>query len=326
MNLRSSTSVRSTAFPCPRWHQAFLLLAALVLPLGIRAAQPVTPIPVTATTTMVADLVRQVGGNRVQVESLMGPGVDPHLYKATAGDVLKLQKAQVIFYGGLHLEGRMTDVFTRIARQGRKVYAVAELMPEDRLLHPEGTEGLEDPHVWFDPELWAHAVDVVIEGLTTVDAAGAEHYRTRGASTRAEILDTHAWAKERLAAIPPAKRVLVTSHDAFAYFGRAYDFRVVAIQGISTVTEAGLADVVAMIDFIKREQVPAIFVESSVPHATIERVSRDSGARVGGELFSDALGAPGDIHTANGESYDVGTWTGMFKFNVNTIAAALTTP
>jgi manganese/zinc/iron transport system substrate-binding protein len=290
------------------------------------AAADALPIKVAATTTMVADLVRQIGGERVQVAGLMGPGVDPHLYKASAGDIAKLQDARVIFYGGLHLEGRMTDVFTRVARQGRKVYAVAELMPEDRLLHPAGTEGLEDPHVWFDPELWAYAVDVVVEGLSVVDPAGANAYATRGEAARRAILDTHEWARTRLAAIPPERRVLVTSHDAFAYFGRAYDFRVVAIQGISTVTEAGLADVVAMIDFIKREKIPAIFVESSVSHATIERVSRDSGARIGGELFSDALGTPGDVRTTHGESYDVGTWSGMLRHNVNTIADALLAP
>jgi manganese/zinc/iron transport system substrate-binding protein len=232
----------------------------------------------------------------------------------------------VIFYNGLHLEGRMTDVFTRVARQGRKVYALAEQMPEERLLHPEGTEGLEDPHVWFDPELWAHAVAVVIEGLGAIDPDAAAAYQERGDAVRRDILAAHAWAQQRLAALPKERRVLVTSHDAFAYFGRAYDFKVVAIQGISTVTEAGLADVVAMIDFIKRDKVPAIFVESSVPHATIERVSRDSGARVGGELFSDALGAMGDIRTHGGESYDVGTWIGMFKHNVNTIADALAQP
>jgi manganese/zinc/iron transport system substrate-binding protein len=250
--------------------------------------------------------------------------VDPHLYKATAGDILKMQRADVIFYSGLHLEGRMTDVFTRVARQGRKVYALAERMPEERLLHPEGTEGLEDPHVWFDPELWAHGVDTVVEGLAAVDPAGAADYAARGEQVRAEILALHAWARARLETVPPQRRIVVTSHDAFAYFGRAYGYRVVAIQGISTVTEAGLADVVTMIDFIKRERVPAIFVESSVPHATIERVSRDAGARVGGELFSDALGARGDMREGGGERYDVGTWTGMFKHNVNTIVEALT--
>lgn len=297
-----------------------------------QAATPPTATPGTpvlraaATTTMVADLVRLVGGDRIEVTGLMGPGVDPHLYKATASDVITLQRADVIFYSGLHLEGRMTDVFTRVARQGRKVYALTEGMPEDRLLHPAGPDAPEDPHVWFDPELWAHAVQVVVDALSTADPAGADLYRTNGDKTRAGILATHAWARKRLASIPPARRILVTSHDAFAYFGRAYDFRVVAIQGISTVTEAGLADIVAMIDFIKREKVPAIFVESSVPHATIERVSRDSGARVGGELFSDALGAPGDVRTAGGETYDVGTWTGMFKHNVNTIVAALQQP
>ena len=297
------------------------LVAALVT---ANAAEPA--VRATATTNLVADLLAQVGGERVAVQSLMGPGVDPHLYKATAPDVIKLQKADIIFYSGLHLEGRMTDVFTRVARQGRPIYALSESMPEDRLLHPSGPQGPEDPHVWFDPELWVYGIDVVVEGLSMFDPAGADYYAQRGAAVRSEILATHEWAKNRVAQVPVEKRVLVTSHDAFAYFGRAYDFRVVAIQGISTVSEAGLADVVAMIDFIKSENVPAVFVESSVPRATIERVSRDSGARVGGELFSDALGATGDIHTVNGESYDVGTWSGMFKHNVNTVVEALLNP
>jgi manganese/zinc/iron transport system substrate-binding protein len=289
--------------------------------LSAASAEPV--VRVTATTNLVADLVAQVGGERVAVQSLMGPGVDPHLYKATAPDVIKLQNADIIFYSGLHLEGRMTDVFTRVARQGRLIYALSEAMPEDQLLHPAGSEGLEDPHIWFDPELWVFGVDAVLDGLSTFDPEGTDYYASRAKNVRAEILATHEWAKGRVALVPLEKRILITSHDAFAYFGRAYDFRVVAIQGISTVTEAGLADVVAMIDFIKSENVPAIFVESSVPRATIERVGRDSGARVGGELFSDALGAAGDIHTFNDDSYDVGTWAGMLKHNVNTIVNAL---
>lgn len=321
MHLQSWTL--SFSFFCRRNLAAVTLALAgfSVFQTNARAIEPV--VRATATTNLVADLVGQIGGERVAVQSLMGPGVDPHLYKATAPDVIKLQKADIIFYNGLHLEGRMTDVFTRVARQGRPIYALSESMPEDRLLHPAGSEGLEDPHVWFDPELWVFGVDIVLEGLSTFDPDGADYYSARAQKVRAEILATHEWARDRIAKVPTEKRILVTSHDAFAYFGRAYDFRVVAIQGISTVTEAGLADVVAMIDFIKRENVPAIFVESSVPRATIERVSRDSGARVGGELFSDALGAKGDIHTFAGVSYDVGTWSGMLRHNVNTVVNAL---
>lgn len=306
------------------WSGFVLLVVTGFVPVGSAAEEPW--VRAVATTSIVADLVRQVGGPRVRVEALMGPGVDPHLYKATAGDVVRLQKADVIFYNGLHLEGRMGDVFTRVARQGGKVYAVAEALPEERLLLPGGSDGMEDPHVWFDPPLWAEGVAIVVEGLSAVDPGGAAEYAARGEAARHGILEAHAWAGATLAAVPAQRRVLVTSHDAFAYFGRAYDFRVIAIQGISTVTEAGLADVVAMIDFIRKERVPAIFVESSVSPATIRRVSRDAGVRIGGELFSDALGEPGDVRDCGGIPCDVGTWAGMFRHNVRMIAEALSAP
>jgi manganese/zinc/iron transport system substrate-binding protein len=276
-------------------------------------------IKITTTVTMVADLARNVGGDRVEVEALMGPGVDPHLYKAAASDVTKLQQADVIFYSGLLLEGKMQDIFSKLARSKRFVYPVTESIPLDRLLEPPEFAGHYDPHVWFDVPLWKLCIDTVAKGLSEFDPAGKEGYETRAAATRARLDELHAWALKKAGELPAERRILVTSHDAYNYFGRAYGFQVVGLQGISTVSEAGLADVAKLTDFIKQKKIKAVFVESSVPHDTIERISRDAGVKIGGELFSDAMGTPGQIE--NG--YDLGTYEGMIKHNLTTIVDAL---
>lgn len=294
---------------------ALFLLAALLLSLHAQAA----PLRVTTTTTMVADLVRSVGGDRVQVEALMGPGVDPHLYKATAADIPRLQRADVVFYSGLLLEGKLQDLLTKMARAKRRVHAVTEAIPTDRLLTPLESSGHPDPHVWLDVPLWKLCIDSVLKGLSEADPESRSHYEQRAAEARSRMDALHAWVLAKVAELPESKRILLTSHDAYSYFGRAYGFQVVGLQGISTVTEAGLADMAKMVDFIKAKQLKAIFVESSVPHNTIERISRDSGAKIGGELFSDAMGTPGQIE--NG--YDLGSYEGMIKHNVNTIVEAL---
>lgn len=293
-----------------------------ILSMGVPSAEG-APLRVVTTTTMVTDMVKQVGGDRVTVEGLMGPGVDPHLYKPAASDVTKLSRADLIFYSGLMLEGRMADLFAKMARSGKKTYPVTEAIPEKELLEPESFEGHWDPHVWGDPLLWAKCVDVVVTGLSEADPAGRKDYTARGNQLKTELKTLHAWAKQRIDEVPKAGRVLITSHDAFNYFGRAYGIEVVGVQGISTVSEAGLADVAKTVDFIKQRRVKAIFVESSVPPATIQRISRDAGVKVGGELFSDACGTVGEIHRGGGESYDVGTYIGMIKHNVNTVVEAL---
>jgi manganese/zinc/iron transport system substrate-binding protein len=274
---------------------------------------------VTTTTTMVADLVRSVGGDRVTIDTLMGPGVDPHLYKAAASDVTKLQRADVLLYSGLLLEGKMQDIFTNLARSKRRVHAVTESIPADRLLAPPQFEGHHDPHVWFDVTLWKLCIDTVVKALTEADPAGKDYYAKRADEKRARLDELHAWALQKAAELPPERRILVTSHDAYNYFGRAYGFQVVGLQGISTVSEAGLADVAKLSDFIKQKGIKAVFVESSVPHNTIERISNDTGAKIGGELFSDAMGTAGQME--NG--YDLGTYEGMIKHNLTTIVEAL---
>jgi manganese/zinc/iron transport system substrate-binding protein len=276
-------------------------------------------IRVTTTVTMVSDLVKHVGGDRVEVQGLMGPGVDPHLYKAAASDVSKLQGADVIFYSGLLLEGKMQDVFAKMARTKKHVYPVTEAIAQEKLLEPPEFSGHFDPHVWFEVPLWAMCVDTVVKGLSEFDPKGKDEFEKRGRETKARLAELHQWALKKAGELPAEKRILVTSHDAYNYFGRAYGFQVVGLQGISTVEEANVAARAKLTEFIKRNQVKAIFVESSVPPAAIKRISEDAGVKIGGELFSDAMGTPGQIE--NG--YDLGTYEGMIKHNLTTIVDAL---
>jgi len=274
---------------------------------------------VTTTTSMVTDLVKQVGGDRVEVQGLMGAGVDPHLYKASASDITKLQRAEVIFYNGLLLEGKLQDVFAKMARTKKHVYAVTESIAEKELLEPESFGGHYDPHVWFDVTLWAQCVESVVKGLSEFDPKNKEHFEKRGKETQAKMRDLHQWALKKAAELPKEKRILITSHDAFNYFGRAYGFQVVGLQGISTVEEASTAAMVKLVDFVKKQKVKAIFIESSVPPKPIKRISEDAGVKIGGELFSDAMGTPGQME--NG--YDLGTYEGMIKHNLTTVVNAL---
>lgn len=276
-------------------------------------------IKVTATTSMVTDLVKSVGGDRVEVQGLMGAGVDPHLYKASASDITKLQRAEVIFYSGLLLEGKLQDVFAKMARTKRHVYAVTESIPEKTLLEPESFGGHYDPHVWFDVTLWSKCVESVVKGLSEFDPKSKDYFEKRGKETQAAMSELHQWALKRAAELPKEKRILITSHDAFNYFGRAYGFKVVGLQGISTVEEASLASMTKLVDFVKQQKVKALFVESSVSPVAIKRISDDAGVKVGGELFSDAMGTPGQIESG----YDLGTYQGMIKHNLNTIVEAL---
>lgn len=278
---------------------------------------------VATTTTMVTDLVKAVGGDRVEVTGLMGPGVDPHLYKPGARDISHLSKARLIFYSGLMLEGRMADLFSKMARRGKKVYAITESVHEDKLLEPESFAGHWDPHVWGDPTLWSECVDTVIAALSENDPAGKKVYVERGAQLKSDYAELAAWAKKRSSELPDSHRILITSHDAFNYFGLAFGFEVIGVQGISTVSEAGLADITRIVDFIKEKKVKAIFVESSVSPATIERISQDAGVSIGGELFSDALGTPGKVRTIGGLTYDEGTYKGWIGHNINTVVNAL---
>jgi manganese/zinc/iron transport system substrate-binding protein len=277
------------------------------------------PMNIVATTGMVGDMVARIAGDRAEVDYLMGPGVDPHLYKATASDVRKLQRARVIFYNGLFLEGKLQTILERMNTTDRIVVAITADLDHDQLIDPGDGSGHPDPHVWFDTSLWASCIPVVVEALAAAAPESAAYFEQQGAQVKAEMLALHEWSVAKIGELPLEQRILVTSHDAYSYFGRAYDFQVVGLQGISTVSEAALADMAQMVDFIREQGVKAVFVESSVPHATIERIAADAKVRIGGELFSDAMGAPGQIE--NG--YDLGTYDGMVRHNVTMIVEAL---
>ena len=272
-----------------------------------------------ATTGMVADAVRAVAGDRADVDALMGPGLDPHLYKPTRSDIAQLLQADAVFYNGLLLEGKMTDALIRAATSGRPVHAVTELIDESRLLEPEEFAGHFDPHVWMDPSAWISAVEVVRDKLTELDPSGEETYRANAQAYADELRALDTYAERALSSVPESSRVLVTAHDAFNYFGRRYGFEVVGIQGISTESEAGVRDIQRLVDLLVDRRIGAVFVESTVSRRNIE--SLIAGARaagqsvtIGGELFSDAMGRPG--------TYE-GTYLGMIDHNVTTIARAL---
>jgi len=271
---------------------------------------------VVCTTGMVADVAREVGGNYVSVTSLMGEGVDPHLYKASPGDVEQLETADLICYSGLHLEGKLAETLESISHR-KLSCALAEHLPKDRILHSEG--GFSDPHVWFDVELWAETIEPVREVLTKLDPDHADEFAANAQRYHTELIALHAECKQKLAQIPKSRRVLVTAHDAFRYFGRAYDIEVKAIQGISTESEAGVKQINNLVQFISENKIKAVFTESSVNarnmQSLIEGCQR-SGHEVkpGDELFSDAMG---QANTPEG------TYVGMVRHNVEKIVEGL---
>ncbi len=278
-----------------------------------------TKLQVVATTTIVGDLVRTIGGDDVHVEALMGPGVDPHLYKASAGDVRRMSSAEVIFYSGLHLEGKMTDVLEGMNQRGARTVAVAECIPEDRLISLQGFAGLHDPHVWFDVDLWAQTVDCVVQALAELNPAGAETYNTNADRYLDELAQLDLWVQQRAGELPPEQRVLVTAHDAFAYFGRAYGFEVRGLLGVSTASETGTSDIQQLAEFIVERRIPAVFVETSVPRRYVEALQEAVAARgfdvkIGGSLFSDSLGTAGTPE---------GSYGGTVRANVDTIVDGL---
>lgn len=275
-------------------------------------------IKVVATTGMIGDMLINLGGKRLQVTSLMGPGIDPHLYKASEGDVTRMSTADIIFYNGLHLEGKMAEVFEKLESRIKTV-AVANGIPQDMLRSSAAFQGNYDPHIWFDVSLWMKAVDYVAQQLKEFDPENADVYEENLIRYRAELENLSGRITKILQTVPEDLRVLVTAHDAFGYFGDAYGFEVRGLQGISTASETGAADVQDLAKYIVERKIPAIFVETSVPPRYIEALqaavrSRGHEVMVGGSLFSDAMGNPGTAE---------GTYLGMVKHNVNTIVRAL---
>jgi len=299
-------------------NMVLVMVTAAAIPCQA-AAPPKYPYSVTTTVAMVTDIVREVAGDRATVKGIIGEGVDPHLFKPTRGDVAALMGADVIFYSGLMLEGKLADTLVRVARSGKAVYAVTELLDEKLLLEPEEMQGHFDPHVWMDPGVWRQAVDAVARSLSEIDAANADFYRANAARYVERIIELDAYARKVISSIPEKQRVLITAHDAFNYFGKAYNIKVKGIQGLSTESEAGLQDINQLVDFIVANQVRAVFVESSVAQKNVQAMVEGARARnhevvIGGTLFSDAMGAAG--------TYE-GTYIGMIDHNATTIARAL---
>lgn len=288
---------------------------------GKRQPDAATTGKLTVVTTigMITDIVRNVGGTHVEVTGLMGPGVDPHLYKATAGDVARLTSAKLIFYNGLHLESKMGEILAKMTGN-TKTIAVTDDVDKAHLLTPPEFEGQYDPHLWFNVTLWMKAVEKVRNTLIEIDPGHQADYEANAERYLAELAELHQYVKTRAEKVPSEQRVLVTAHDAFNYFGKAYGFEVRGLQGISTATEAGIADVQELATFIAERRIPAIFVESSVSSRSIEAVkaavnSKGFNVKIGGQLFSDAMGTDGTPE---------GTYIGMVRHNIDTITAALT--
>jgi manganese/zinc/iron transport system substrate-binding protein len=315
------------------------VISALVLTAGLAGCEGETPpakgasggpdasggsgraerLNIVATTGMVADLVRQVAGEHARVEGLMGEGVDPHLYAPSTADVQKILDADVVFYNGLMLEGKMADTFVRAGRLGKKVFAVTESLPSEMLRSPPDFGGHVDPHVWMSVSSWTGCIEIVVEALSELDPGRASLYRENGSAYRAALTGLDTYVREVIASIPAEQRALITAHDAFGYFGSSYDIRVIGIQGISTESEAGLDDINRLVSFIVDNAISAVFVESSVASTNVEALIAGARARghtvtIGGTLFSDAMGEPGTYR---------GTYIGMMDHNSTTIARAL---
>jgi manganese/zinc/iron transport system substrate-binding protein len=303
------------------WVSAVLLLPLMGCSRSAGPAEPSTfdgkyPVEVTCTTGMVADMVRAIGGEKVQVSQLMGEGVDPHLYKASPGDISKLEQADVIVYSGLHLEGKLAEILERMADR-KRVWAVADGVDSAKLLRDAG--GTVDPHLWFDVALWSTGVHGVARALTAYDPSGKEFYEANAAKYSAKLAELDVEAKKAIARIPESKRVLVTAHDAFGYFARAYGLEVKSIQGISTDSEGGLKEINELVRFLVERKINAVFAENIINDRNIRSLvegckAKDHEVKVGGELYSDALGKTGSPQ---------GTYAGMIRHNIDVIVGSL---
>ncbi len=317
-------TTKTTHFCRIQPHQPLFLLGAMLLLWVLGAchrterSDRIYPYRITATVGMVADIVRQVAGAHADVRGIIGEGVDPHLYRPTAQAVKSLQEADVVFYCGLLLEGKMGDMLVKLARK-RPVFAVTELIDEKYLIQPDPHQGHADPHVWMDVQAWMKAVEAVAEALSRYDPPHRGDYAANAQAYLKILESVDHYARQSIATIPQTRRVMITAHDAFNYFGRAYDIQVRGIQGLSTESEAGLDDINTLVDVIVQRDITAVFVESSVPDKNVRALTEGARSRgkqvsIGGKLFSDAMGTPG--------SYE-GTYVGMIDHNVTTITRAL---
>lgn len=275
-------------------------------------------VKIVCTTGMIADAAKNIVGELAEVEVLMGAGVDPHLYKAKASDLKKLQEADVIFYNGLHLEGKMGEVFEKLS-QKKKIVAIAESIPKNKLINNTEFAGAQDPHIWFDVSIWKDAVLEISKNLKEVDLKNAKKFEENEKKHLQELDELNEWVKSKISEVPENQRVLITAHDAFAYFGKAYGVEVKGLQGISTTAEYGVKDIADLANYISENKIKAVFIESSVPKRSIDAVveackQKNHQVKIGGTLFSDAMG---EVNTPEG------TYIGMVKYNINTIANSL---
>lgn len=300
-----------------------LILTALFIALNIACSSASNDtsdnkLSIVATTGMIADIARNIGQDAVKVTALMGPGVDPHLYKATQGDLGRLRNADIIFYNGLHLEGKMGEVFEKLERI-KTVIPISRNIPKERLRQDTVFQGAIDPHIWFDVSLWIKAAEEVKTVLIKEDAENTALYEKNALKYIAELKVLHSWVMAQVATIPDEFRILITAHDAFSYFGLAYNVKVRGLQGISTLSEFGLKDRVDLVNYIVDNKIKAVFVETSVSEKNINAIiegcqQKGHDVKIGGYLFSDAMGA---------EDTPEGTYQGMVRKNVNTIVGAL---
>ncbi len=290
-------------------------------PTGGTSTWSTDKVKVVTTTTMITDLVQQIGGDKVEVKGLMNHKIDPHGYEQTHDDTQALNTADVIFYNGLHLEAKMQKGLEHKAKKGDLVYALGAVVTEAEMLM-DGHE--HDPHIWGDPTLWIRTIDIVRDGLIKADPSNKATYEANAAAYKIELETLNTWVKSRVEEIPAQQRALVTAHDAFGYFASAYGFEVRGLQGLSSADESGVKAATDLADYIKSKGIKEIFAESTTNNKGLAEVAKQAGVKVSNiELYSDACGPIGATHTANGESYDVGTYTGMIKHNVNTIVDAL---
>lgn len=332
-----TVSSRFRVNPCrrPRRDAVKLLLALALVPMlalagcdrGAQTSASASnsagpddrPYTIVTTTGMIADIAQQVAGEHAEVNNLIGEGVDPHLFTPTRSDVIALQNADVVLYNGLMLEGKMTDVLVRLARTGKPVIAVAERL-RDRAGYVITTEEeYFDPHVWMDVQGWMSAVELIADELSAFDPDHAADYQANAEAYLDRLEELDAYVRRVIGSIPETSRVLVTAHDAFGYMGRAYDLEVRGIQGLSTESEAGVRDVRELVDLLVQRDIEAVFIETSVADDNVRALIEGAAARghevrIGGELFSDAMGEPGTYR---------GTYIGMIDHNATTIARAL---
>ena len=297
---------------------AAVALAAFAAAPGVATAQP---LKLVASTGMIADTVGRIAGDRAEVTALMGPGVDPHTYRQTRSDIARMAGADAVFWNGLYLEAQLEEFFLSLGKR-KPVFAVGEGVPVASRLAHDSYRDRYDPHVWMDPSLWRHVVEATRDALIELDADGADSYRANAETVIADLDRLAAYSRQQLDGVPPTARVVVTAHDAFRYFGRAYGFEVIGIQGMSTESEAGLKHIEEMVGLLVDRKIGAIFVESSVSDRNVKALVEGAAARgwpvkIGGQLYSDAMGPPG--------TYE-GTYLGMIDHNVTTIAGALGAP